>query len=115
MKLSIQARVRFWRLADRIISRKGTVFERGRLDAHGNFANNIDSKEASKRVGSSNAKQAPCNWLSPRHLWLLSATIHHCSVPLLQLSNMKLNDSRQSLTSDRWTVTAEFFVLPRCA
>jgi len=55
MKLSIQADVRFWRLADRIISRKGAVFERGRLDMPGNFA---DGEEASGRLGSSNAKRA---------------------------------------------------------
>jgi len=36
----LRDRVRFWRLADRIISRRGTAFERGRdrLDMPGNFA-----------------------------------------------------------------------------
>ena len=77
MKLSIQAYIRFWRLGNRIISKKGTVFERGRPDTPGNFADNIDSERASLRLGSSNAKRAPCNWLSLRHLWLLSAAIHH--------------------------------------
>ena len=70
------------------------MVERGRLDKPGNFADNIDGEEASRRLGSSNAKRAPCS--SPVNASFVTTFSSHPSpqpLSLLQLSNMKLYDS----------------------